>query len=363
MDLNREILQRSFDLPFHRLFRARGRPVVTPFELTFSVTHRCLNQCLTCRIPSVRADTELSEEEYRLAFDGMGFEPFAVTFTGGEPFVRDDFAGIIASACRILRPALVQVESCGDHPKNIHQAVEKVTSEFGDIQFLLWLSLDGTYDFLDHMRGGVPHSFESVLKTYQVMRTSSPANLLTGFRILLSKFNMHMGSRLVEDAFMLYPDLVSLDFAFGSETLGVTAADVVPECEALEDTVRLYLQKLGDMRGRGKQRFFNRLLAHRTGMAWRNLLAMKRRAACYAGFSSIHIDPEGKVMDCPVAARELGSLRENQFDLFRILESQPARITRKLVRAGDCFCTMSSPSISNIFLSPPGYMGLAAAAF
>jgi MoaA/NifB/PqqE/SkfB family radical SAM enzyme len=108
-------------------------------------------------------------------------------------------------------------------------------------------------------------------------------------------------------------------------------------------------------------RFLKHFLARRAEITLLNLRRMKRTQACLAGHAYLYIDPTGSVRDCPVAAREMGDLRENQLSLERILKSETARRVREQVNKSECFCTMSAPALSNIFLSPSEYIKLAGA--
>ncbi len=361
MSLNKEIILRAVDVPFHRSFRALGHPVIAPLEITFAVTYRCLNLCHTCNSFQHSRMTEMSDKDYSAIFQDMPFTPFSIVFTGGEPFLRGDFGKIIGLACKELEPPLVQIQSCGDQPDTIADTMRQLPDYYKNIQFVVWLSMDGTHSDLEQMRGGVPHSFESLLKSYKMLRSISAPNMLVGLNLLISKFNEDKGLRLVDDAFSLYPDMVSLDIAFGSEVLGVTAVQVMPDIEKVDAIVSSYTTRLRRMRGRSAVRLFRRLLAGRVRMAQHNIRYMTRMHSCFAGHASLYIDPAGSVKDCPVAARELGDLKENAFSLDRILKAETANRVRDQVKNSDCFCTMAATSLSNFFLSPRGYLQLAAA--
>lgn len=361
MMLNREIILRAVDVPFHRSFRALGRPVIAPLEISFAVTYRCLNLCHTCNSFQNSRIAEMSDKDYSAVFQRMSFTPFSVTFTGGEPFLRGDFGKIAGLACKELAPPLIQVLSCGDQPDTIAATMKPLVEYYSDTQFIVWLSMDGGRGDLDRMRGGVPHSFESLLKSYRMLRSIGATNMLVGLNLLISKYNEDRGLRLVDDAFSLYPDLVGLDIAFGSEALGVTAVQVMPDMEKAGRIVASYTSKMKKLRGRSAVRLLRRSLTGRVRMAQRNMLGMARMHNCYAGHASLYIDPAGSVKDCPVAARELGDLKENDFRLDRILKTETANRVRAQVKNSECFCTMASPSFSNFFLSPRGYLQLAAA--
>jgi len=357
--LNREIMLRSFDIPFQRLFRTLGFPVSAPFHIAFAVTYRCLNLCNTCHSFRKSNTKELSLKEYSKVFDRMSFTPFCLTFTGGEPFMRDDFGKIAALACNRLNPPLVMIESCGDNPDRIFGVMKTLVDKYDSTQFMVWLSMDSSGEDLDRMRGGVPDSFETELRTYHLLKQISARNLMVGFNVLMSKYNIEFGNKLIDDVFSLYPDFVALDVAFGCEALGVVAVDVAPDQELFEEVVELYIDRVKSSGGRRLQRFMNSFLVRRARMISKNLDTMQRSRKCFAAHAYLYVDPSGSVKDCPVAAREMGDLRENQFDLERILNSATARGVRAGVNLSECFCTMSAPGLANIFLSPVDYLSLA----
>ncbi|HOC91549.1 MAG TPA: radical SAM protein [bacterium] len=359
--IGREIWLRSVDVPFHRSFRSFGVPVLAPFHISFAVTYRCLNLCQTCQSFKKSRMRELTLNEYASVFDKMTFSPFCATFTGGEPFLRQDFGKIAALACKKLKPAIVMFETCGDHPERVRRVVSALAGHYSDILFIVWISMDGTGEALDSMRGGVPGSFESALKTYRLLRGSPATNLLVGFNAVVSRYNAALAPKLLDDLFMLYPDLVSLDAAGGAESLGVAGVDVSPTAEEFATAVEAYLEKLNALRGRGEIRFMKRLLARRAETALESLRTNDRAGNCFAAHAYLYIDPRGSVCDCPVAAREMGDLRENDYSLERVLKSATARQVRKQVNSGVCACAMSAPSMANMFMSPGGYVNLAGA--
>ncbi|HOX28925.1 MAG TPA: hypothetical protein PLQ76_07220, partial [bacterium] len=237
--------------------------------------------------------------------------------------------------------------------------LQTLAGYYKDTHFHIWLSLDGVKKQLDAMRGGAPHSFETLLRTYQNLRQISFTNFTVGFQVLISKFNINTAPQLIEDVFMLYPDIVSLDVAFGSDALDVIALNVTPEYERVTEIIKMYLDRLRKLRGPASIRFLKQYLMRRTGIISRNLKYGERVGKCFAGHASLYVDPAGSVKDCPVAGRELGDLSECEYDIERILKSATAKKVREQVNVSGCFCTMSSPSLSNVFLSPSEYLGIA----
>ncbi|MEN9306722.1 MAG: Cyclic pyranopterin monophosphate synthase [Fibrobacterota bacterium] len=120
-----------------------------PRFLTHIVTFRCNARCLMCDswTRDGREDLDLSaiEAVYRKLppMDG-------VRLTGGEPFVRTDFAEIAAAAQRILKPLFLHVTTNGFLTTRI---VDFCRTRDRSIPLHLMVSLDGLQDEHDRIRG------------------------------------------------------------------------------------------------------------------------------------------------------------------------------------------------------------------
>ena len=76
-------------LPAFHVGRAIGRPLTMPASLTVNLLYACNSRCKTCNIYEHHAEV-LSLDEYDRIFRSIGSAPRWVTFTGGEPFLRQD---------------------------------------------------------------------------------------------------------------------------------------------------------------------------------------------------------------------------------------------------------------------------------
>lgn len=83
-----------------RLVAARFTGARVPFAMTFNLTHRCNLRCDHCTFPANPA-AELSTAEVRSAIDELTAAGMArVSFSGGEPLLRDDLPDLVAHARR-----------------------------------------------------------------------------------------------------------------------------------------------------------------------------------------------------------------------------------------------------------------------
>lgn len=102
--MNKKLIEYSFSVIKNDLLRRYGvftkRCVNTPYILSFAVTERCNARCSTCDLWKNPDQHELSTHEcLSLIRQLHEWSPrTAINFTGGEPFVRSDFGGILELA-------------------------------------------------------------------------------------------------------------------------------------------------------------------------------------------------------------------------------------------------------------------------
>lgn len=360
MPFRRELILNSLSMPLYRSFRATGFPLMSPLHLAVAVTYRCRNRCLTCRVIDIVGHSELSPEEYRNVFSSHDVRPLFMTVTGGEPFVRGDIADVL-DALSGGGPAVMSVHTCGDDPDAVSAAMRAVAGAHPRVKYLVLLSVDATGADLERLRGGAANAFEALLLTYRALRQIGAQNLLVGFQILVSRYNEGNAGALLENVAGLFPDFIALDMACGAEELNVTGSDVMPDLKAWRSVCDALRDVAGKRRGRALQRFLHEVNLRRAALAALSMEKMAQAVPCQAGHASLYISPAGSVKDCPVAAREMGSLRENRYDLAHILRTVPAARVRSEVRRSGCFCPMSSCGPCNVALTPRYLPGVIAA--
>ncbi|MCJ7772594.1 MAG: radical SAM protein, partial [Desulfobacterales bacterium] len=86
----------------------------SPINITFSVTNKCQSQCKTCNIWEIykkhpeKREEELNLNEIEKIFSSIG-HIYIFNTSGGEPFLRNDFAEIIELACKYLTPGIIHI--------------------------------------------------------------------------------------------------------------------------------------------------------------------------------------------------------------------------------------------------------------
>ncbi len=113
--------------------------VPRPSWCTFLVLYRCNARCPMCDSWRLRPGQELTPPQVRSVFAKIG-RLDVVRLTGGEPFLREDFAEVVAAVDEESRPAVLHVTSNGSLPDRILGFAETFSS-LRRLRFLI--SFDG----------------------------------------------------------------------------------------------------------------------------------------------------------------------------------------------------------------------------
>jgi MoaA/NifB/PqqE/SkfB family radical SAM enzyme len=338
-------------LPAYVAFRRLGRPKPFPFNLVVSVTYRCNSRCKTCNIWK-RTAHELTTEEWEQIFSKIGTRPYYLTFSGGEPFLRDDIADIVAAAVRLCKPAIITIPTNALLAGVVPQRVKEIATVADGAQVGINVSLDGVGEAHDAIRG-VKGNYEKALETYRQLRALQFPNLTLGIHTVVSRFNVEQIAEIYKELSKLEPDSYISEVAEERVELDTTGADITPSAEQYAPVADFLTAQARNGHFVGLARLTQGFRAYYYQLAKRILAERRQVIPCYAGFSSAHIAPDGDVWACCTRAEPLGNLRETNYDLAPIWVGEAAEAMRRSIAAGECYCPMANVSYSNMLLHAP----------
>lgn len=346
-----DLLQLLPRLPSYLAFRRFGRPKLLPFNLVVSLTYRCNSRCKTCNVWQ-RSAEELTAEEWARVFEGIGTAPYYLTFSGGEPFLRQDIAEIVRSALRVCRPAVITIPTNALLTDVIPRAVAQILHEMDGSSLGINISLDGIGEEHDAIRG-VPGNYERALETYGQLRAIQDPNLTLSIHTVVSRFNVERLPQIYAELSNLQPDSFISEVAEQRVELGTMEADIAPTPLEYAQVADFLAAKARNSRSPGLAGITQAFRAQYYQLAKRILLERRQVIPCYAGFASAHISPEGDVWTCCTRAETLGNLRDTNYQLAPIWAGTAAESLRRSIVAGECYCPMANVSYSNMLLHPP----------
>ena len=89
------------------------------------------------------------------------------------------------------------------------------------------------------------------------------------------------------------------------------------------------------------------------------ILEEKRQVIpCYAGVSNVHINYDGGIWPCCVLGyeKEMGNLRDYDYDFQRLWHSEKADEVRKYIRNKNCACPLANQAYSNELMHLPSLL-------
>lgn len=256
----------------------RRRPVLVHFE----VTMRCNAHCTFCDYwktdPSAR-EAELTSYADAARF----FNPMLVTFTGGEPTLRQDLEALVAQVDRAIALKYITLIT---HGAMLSPARAQSLWDAGVHQFNI--SLDYLDERHDRQRG-IPGLAAKILRTVPAMRERGIDNIR--FNTVIKNDNLDQIVPIARRAqalgagvnFSVYTDAKNgnRDFVIGGH-----------EMEQVEEVVAQLLELKRRKRGviTNSDYYLEQIPRYLRG---------EMTEPCQSGIRTIHIDPTGHVKRCP----------------------------------------------------------------
>ncbi len=140
--------------------RNRAGAVPRPRWCTYLVCMRCNARCGMCDSWKMKRGIEMTPAQVREVFTKVGGLD-VVRLSGGEPFLRDDFAEVAAAVLEASRPRVLHVTTNGSRPDRVAEFVR----DFGAPRRLRFMvSFDGLAEEHDSNRGA-DVSFATAMET------------------------------------------------------------------------------------------------------------------------------------------------------------------------------------------------------
>lgn len=343
-------------------FRRWDRPRRHPLNVVVSVTYRCNSRCRTCNVWQRPGVDELSLAEWERVFAGLGTAPYYLTFSGGEPFIRPDLADIVAAGYRLCRPAVITIPTNGLLPDRVLAQTQAILKATPGAQVGINLSLDGVGAQHDDIRG-VPGAWERAMRTYQALRELDAPNLVLSIHTVVSRFNVADLPAIYAGLAALAPDSYITEVAEERVELGTMGAGITPSPDEYAHAAAFLIEQLRRRPVQGFARVTRAFRMQYYQLAARILREQRQVIPCYAGWSSVHIAPDGDVWTCCTRAEPVGNLREAGFDFDAVWFGERADALRRSIRAGECACPMANVSYTNMLLHPPTLLRVATSMF
>lgn len=339
----------------------------SPLLLTYSVTAACRSLCRTCNIGRVYlknpeiAKQDLTLEEVEKAFSSLG-PVYFFNISGGEPFMRMDLAEIVRLAAIYLKPSIIHIPTNALAPRAIEKSTQRILDYMdahlpASVPLSIKPSIDGVGDMHDYVRGiqGNFAKLDETIDRLLAIRAKRP-RLHVDLGTVISNYNLHH-----------LDDIENWVHARGVESYRHEIAEqrvefhnigepITPPADVYERLTRRFADKI--VRNIKNKAFVTRALeAVRVSyyqVAIQILRQRRQVTPCYGGLSNIHLNFNGDIWPCCIlgAEKNLGNIRDWNYDIPKLLSSDPAKKSKRYIADGHCACPLANQWLINVLLTP-----------
>jgi MoaA/NifB/PqqE/SkfB family radical SAM enzyme len=307
-----------------------------PYELNFAITYKCNSRCTICNIWKEKSGNELSLDEIGKITKKIDFIQW-VRLTGGEPFLRKDYIQVVKLFKKNLPNLfMLTTPTNGLLPYLIFEKVKEIL-KFFDKRYVITVSLDGPPSIHDKIRG-MKGSWNKAVETYKKLKVleKENKNFKVFFGYTISPKNVGFFEKTVEEVKKIVPEITVDDFhinLFQTSNIYYKNLDKKIDKKFIEKAKKevkiiLKLRERNDLVSSIENKYLE------LGIEY--LKIGKVPIKCNVYNLSSFIDPFGNVFPCTVFDRNLGNLRDNDYDLKKVLTSEKAKKVKEEIIKENC---------------------------
>lgn len=339
----------------------------SPMTLTYSVTAACQSRCKTCQIGAMfcqdptRPEKDLKLEEIEKIFQSMN-PVYFFNMSGGEPFMRSDLPEIVDLACRYLKPRVIHTPTNAILSEKIIENTEKIIQIVrkydASVPFTVKPSIDGVGELHDEIRG-VRGNFKCLLKTIDGLKKLEEKydNFHLELGTVISNFNIDHLEEIEDFVHSLGVESYRNEVAECRTEFFNLQDEITPPAEVYQRLIKDFARKVEENIGKKKKlaRTTEAMRVVYYDIAGKILEEKRQVIPCYAGVSNVHINYDGGVWPCCVLGyeKEMGNLRDYNYDFQKLWHSEEAQTVRKYIREKNCACPLANQAYSNELLHLP----------
>ncbi len=336
-----------------------------PQSVIFFVTSRCNAKCEFCLYYDqvdnpVPSGKELSSDEVEKIASVYGKLTY-LAISGGEPFIRNDLLDLCSSFINHCDTAVVDIPSNFYYTDKMFKFTENFLKSHPRTMLDLQLSIDDLFEKHDESRK-VKGLFDKAIygfkkikefqKSYKNLRLKVNIIFLPENKSSLKNIYSFLNSELKPDRIQLtYPNEHFSTKKYEKIDNINDYALAVRSLESLHTPSRTDLYALG---------------MHAAKTVYRNLLydAVKGKkntgSYCEAGRHIVVINEVGDIFPCEPLWKTVGNLRENNYDIKKILNSKRYKEFRNLhLGVNKCNCTWGCAFSTETSVKPKYLLSMA----
>jgi radical SAM protein with 4Fe4S-binding SPASM domain len=300
---------------------------------------------------------ELALDEIKKISSSLG-RLLWLAFSGGEIFLRDDIVDITKIFYENNKPAIILFPTNGLLPGTIRGKMEKILTHCKKSTVVVKLSLEGTEYMHDSIRGS-EGSFQKTMDTYNLLGEliREYPHFELGINTVFCSANQDSMDELIE--FVNGLDNIK------THTISMIRGEVPDEglknfdpdkyhaaIRKLESNLKN--KKTGIYRFRGARLKAAQDILQRR-LIYRTINQKKQFIPCYAGRLNLVLSETGDVFPCESFDKKMGNVRDEGYDMVKLLKTEHAQRVVYSIKNNNCFCTHECYFMTNILFNPHMY--------
>lgn len=332
--------------------------------IIFYVTNRCNFRCPFCfyyaEIEKGRKPNELSVDEIERIAKSTG-ALIQLSLTGGEPFVRKEFAEITDIFIGHTGVRFITIPTNAWLTDRMVRYLEAVLPRYPSTYIRLAFSVDGIGADHDENRA-MPGSFDKIVESYRAispLRKHYPNLVLDTNSVFMKK---------TEDSIIDILRYLDENFEFDNHTVTFVRGEI-PNPELKSQSAERYREMkafLGELEGKKEKRLLYPLHRGVHDVTRENLIRTVFEdefvTPCVAGRKLVVISETGEVYPCEILGKSMGNLRDYDFDIRRLTATRANDALRTWIVETECKCSFECALAANVTWNTSMYPRLARAA-
>jgi radical SAM protein with 4Fe4S-binding SPASM domain len=264
-----------------------------PSFLVYEFTQKCNSRCIMCNIWKERPENELTTDEIEQAFSKPLLKHLhGINLTGGEVFLRDDFARTIEIISALPKLKSIGISTNGFKTDNIVKKIESILPVLHrrGINMTVKVSIDGLDEVHDRIRG-IPGGFSKAMETYRRIKELNDRLMHTGIACVIMDDNID-GLKDMCDS--LSEDINNISFILPSISDGYflnEADDSTLLSKMQYPKVKAFLKEHAAQSP--EHSFYSSKLVDYIDKNWRSF-------ACLAGYKTLYMNNFGDIYPCAI---------------------------------------------------------------
>ena len=280
-----------------------------------------------------------------------------LTLSGGEPFLREDIVEICKIFSNNNRAHLITIPTNCLLVDSIKNNASKILKSCPNTFFRFSLSIDGigtTHDFIR----GVEGNFEKFLQSYEV---------LNRLRATYKNFNIDTAtvfSAYNQDTITTTIDYLNKNLDIDNYYVSFVRGNTKEKCAKNVSIVKFneVLKFLHNVKTKNEKRPFSpiyRAMCRVTEDTIVKTVAQDQMIMpCVGGRKLVVINENGDVYPCEILSMKMGNLRETNYDIKAVINSQKAKEIKDWIRFEKCKCTFECAINASIVYNLKSYSQL-----